>query len=115
MKLFAKHTAKNMARTLALAGVLLASTPVFAQEGASAETADSSDDEDRSTEFRTSAGPQIDRVPGGKLLIGAYGLAWLAILMFMWFRIDRQQQRATDELERLASVVNRHLKQDGKD
>lgn len=114
MKLFAKHTAQNMFRTLALAGVLLAATPANAQEGASAETAES-DNEDRSTEFRTSAGPQIDRVPGGKLLIGAYGLAWLAILMFMWFRIDRQQQRATDELERLASVVNRHLKQEGKD
>lgn len=111
MRLFAKYTF----RALALAGVLLVTTPAFAQEGAGDESAQSADDEDRSTEFRTSAGPQIDRVPGGKLLIGAYGLAWLAILMFMWFRIDRQQKRATDELERLASVVNQHLKQDGKD
>lgn len=110
MKLFAKH----MFRTIALAGVLLAATPANAQEGASAESSDTAADEDRSTEFRTSAGPQVDRVPGGKLLIGAYGLAWLAILMFMWFRIDRQQKRATEELERLASVVDRHLKQDGK-
>ncbi|MFK8001924.1 MAG: hypothetical protein AB8H86_20175 [Polyangiales bacterium] len=111
--------AKQLLRALALAAVFLVTTPVFAQEGNGQEGATTSaqtgDDEDRSTEFRTSAGPQIDRVPGGKLLIGAYGLAWLAILMFMWFRIDRQQKRATDELERLASVVNRHLKQDGRD
>ncbi|MFT5355724.1 MAG: hypothetical protein ACI9KE_002943 [Polyangiales bacterium] len=110
MRQFVKHTF----RSLALAGVLLASSPVFAQEEGGAQTAESGDTEDRATTFRTSAGPQIDRVPGGKLLIGAYGLAWLAILGFMWFRIDRQQKRATGELERLASVVDRHLKKDGK-
>ena len=107
-----------MVRALALAGVLLAATPAFAQEGGpqgvGAESAESGESEDRATQFRTSAGPQVDRVPGGKLLIGAYGLAWLAILAFMWFRIDRQQKRATGELQRLASVVDRHLKQEAK-
>ena len=107
MKLFV-----NTFRGLALATLLFATSPVFAQEGEQDSTAstESTDSEDRATTFRTSAGPQVDRVPGGKLLIGAYGLAWLAILGFMWFRIDRQQKRATGELERLASVVDRHLK-----
>lgn len=109
-----KHFTKKLFRSLALVGVLFAASPGFAQEDTQAASATDGDSEDRATQFRTSAGPQVDRVPGGKLLIAAYGLAWLAILAFMWLRIDRQQKRATNELERLASVVDRYLKSDGK-
>lgn len=56
--------------------------------------------EDRASTFRAVSGPQVDRVPGGKLLIGAYGVAWVLMLGYLW-RLGSLHAANAKELERL--------------
>ncbi|MEM6954688.1 MAG: hypothetical protein AAF411_19860 [Myxococcota bacterium] len=98
------------ARPLALACVLTfgAFGTSFAQEAEtpSAADADGTSDE-RASAFRAVSGPEIDRVPGGALLVGAYGAAFVLLVLFVW-RIGRVNRLARQELESLrASLAER--------
>lgn len=75
------------------AGMLVAPV-VLAQEG----KADAA--EDRAASFKAVDGAVTEDVPGGPLLIGAYGVI-LAVIVGYVVRIARLQQRAQDDLARL--------------
>lgn len=65
------------------------------EEGEQTEQAD-----DRASTFRAVSGPQVDRVPGGRLLIAAYGVAWVLMLGYLW-RLGALHASNAAELERL--------------
>ncbi len=60
---------------------------------------------DRASAFRSVSGPQVERVPGGQLLVAAYGIAWLLVLGFMW-RVGRLGRQATADLTHLRRVID---------
>ncbi len=60
--------------------------------------------EDRASAFRAVSGPQVESVPGGALLIGAYGAAWVLMLGFFW-RVGRLHAQNQSQLERLEAEL----------
>ena len=87
---------------LVLFGVL-SSAPVFAQEGEETE-------EDRTESFRAVSGPEVERIPGGRYLVYAYGLMWVMTAAFMWRRIGSLQSKANEDLARLSAQLERQSK-----
>lgn len=75
----------------------LAASSAHAQDG---ESDTKSAAEDRATSFKAVEGAVKEDVPGGPLLIGAYGLI-LAVVVGYSVRLVRLQQRAQDDLARL--------------
>lgn len=59
--------------------------------------------DDRASAFRSVSGPQVDNVPGGTLLIAAYGVAWVLVLGYLW-RLGSLHTANAKELERLKSA-----------
>jgi CcmD family protein len=53
-----------------------------------------------SSTFRPVSGPERDQVPGGGLLIVAYGVVWLLLLAYV-VRIGRIQTKMQGDLQRL--------------
>ena len=91
------------------AGVAFWSSDVSAQDTESSSSMDGeSGEEERSTTFRSVSGPEIQRVPGGRLLVYAYGLAWLMILSFMWRRVGKLQKTANEDLQRLQKMIDKN-------
>jgi CcmD family protein len=87
----------------ALVGVWLCSpSSVWAQQPRTADEAaqEKGSGESRAAAFRAVEGSQQEEIPGGPLLIGAYGLAWLLLLVFV-VRIGRMQSSTAREIERL--------------
>jgi len=86
--------------------ILLTPSGVFAQDQAedAAEQNAVADDEDRASAFRAVSGPQTEQVPGGKLLIAAYGIAWVFILLFLW-RMQKMHVATKKETARLAVLL----------
>lgn len=60
--------------------------------------------QDRATQFVAVTGPQRESVPGGVLLVAAYGLVWL-ILFGVVFRTAMVQSSAVKDLARLEGVL----------
>src|SRR5262249_14598560 len=60
--------------------------------------------QDRATQFVAVSGPTHESVPGGPLLVGAYGLVWL-ILFGLVLRTAMVQSRAAKDLERLERLL----------
>ena len=56
----------------------------------------------RQTVYRAVDGPQMEDVPGGALLVAAYGAAWVLSLGFMW-RVGRLHVQNARELADLRS------------
>ncbi len=56
--------------------------------------------EERATEFRAVEGPVTEDVPGGALMVGAYGVIWLLVLLYV-VRLGRMQGRIAADVERL--------------
>ena len=86
---------------------VLAPSGVLAQdqaEDAAEQNADTPDNEDRASAFRAVSGPQTEQVPGGKLLIAAYGIAWVLILLFLW-RMQKMHVATKKETARLAELL----------
>ena len=77
------------------ASVLLA--PVLAQERAVGQESAA---EDRAASFKAVEGAVKEDVPGGPLLVGAYGVI-LAVIVGYVVRIARLQQQAQNDLVRL--------------
>ena len=71
---------------------------------AKASAQESADEEDpgasRATAFRSVSGPQVESIPGGVLLVSAYGAIWVLVLLFI-VRLGRIQARAARDIERL--------------
>ena len=61
--------------------------------------------QDRATQFVAVTGPQRESVPGGVLLVAAYGLVWL-ILFGVVLRTARVQSRAVADLARLERALS---------
>ncbi len=59
---------------------------------------------DRAASFRAVQGPQAEQVPGGMLLVVAYGLIWVLLLLFV-IRLGRKHAATSAELERLSRVL----------
>ena len=71
-----------------------------------AEAAEAVDpEEDRASAFRAVSGPEAEQVPGGTLLIAAYGVIWVLVLGWFW-RLGRLQARTRDDLERLRASLD---------
>lgn len=87
----------RVTRKLLVLAFLLFSWSASAQE-------DSGDPEERASAFRAVSGPQVEQVPGGALLIGAYGVAWIAILGF-FAHVGRLNARTATDIARLERAV----------
>jgi hypothetical protein len=81
--------------------LLLISTGVAqAQEGA---------DESRATTFQAVEGPQKENVPGGPLLVTAYGFVLAALLGYV-VRLAVMQRKTSAEVVRLAAILEQKRK-----
>lgn len=91
--------------TCALSSTAIFVAPLHAQEAAQEAQAETEDPaEGRSTSFRAVSGAQTEAVPGGTLLIAAYGIAWAFVLMFV-VRIGRLASKNAGELAELSRRV----------
>ena len=55
---------------------------------------------DRATTFQRVEGPVTEDVPGGPLLVGAYGVVWALVLLYV-LRLGMLQTRVARDVERL--------------
>ncbi|MBW2463540.1 MAG: CcmD family protein [Deltaproteobacteria bacterium] len=69
------------------------------EQGADDQGAESPD-ESRATSFRAVTGPEAEDVPGGTLLIAAYGVLWVLIFGYV-FRLGRLEARTRADVTRL--------------
>jgi CcmD family protein len=82
--------------SVVLVGAFFGVSPALAQDAA----------QERSQSFRAVQGAAKESVPGGPLLVAAYGAIWLAVFFYV-IRLVRQQQRAQADLLRLERVLTR--------
>jgi len=93
---------KQLIAALALAFALTA--PILAQEATEDESAEEASPEDRETSFQNVTGPQVEDVPGGALLIGAYGVAWFLVVAYLW-RLAGLSRRTAADVDALHQAV----------
>jgi len=60
--------------------------------------------EQRSQAFQAVEGSTKEHVPGGPLLVSAYGVIWALVLLYV-IRLVRLQQKAQSDVERLRRVL----------
>ena len=65
---------------------------------------------DRATSFEAVSGAVKEDVPGGPLVVAAYGLIWLAVFAYV-FRLVRLQRGADENLARLQQDLAKATKQ----
>jgi hypothetical protein len=70
------------------------SFPVIAQEAA----------EERAQAFQAVEGATKEHVAGGPLLVGAYGVIWALVLLYL-IRLVRLQQKAQADVQRLRRAL----------
>jgi len=95
-----------MIRALVL-GCLLATSALAVAAPAAAQPEDPEQvdpAEDRAATFQRVEGPVTEDVPGGPLLIGAYGIIWLLIMLYV-LRIGLLQARTARDVTRLERSV----------
>jgi len=92
----------SLARRAASHTVAIASTPWLAASVADAQAQDAA--EGRAQSFQAVQGALKEDVPGGPLLVYAYGLIWLLMLLYV-IRLARLQQHNQREIERLSQVL----------
>lgn len=66
---------------------------------------------ERSSAFRAVEGPDAEQVPGGTLLISAYGVMWLFLFLYV-FRVQRMQAATQSEVARLTRVLESAASED---
>ena len=91
--------------TVALAGVASVDASAQTPEAPSAQEAEApaaSAAEERAAEFVGVEGADAERIPGGALLLAAYGVVWV-FLFFYLMRIRGLQRNVAAELERLTA------------
>ncbi|MBK8171656.1 MAG: hypothetical protein IPK60_15090 [Sandaracinaceae bacterium] len=77
-----------------------ASTNAVAQDG----PAEAAPEDSRATQFRAMQGPAQESVPGGTLMVAAYGLVWLFVFAYI-VRIALLSAKTSSEVERLSSAL----------
>jgi hypothetical protein len=95
-------------RQLGLCAVLLGSSALARAEDAEDAAKDGSND--RAATFEAVSGAVKEDVPGGPLLVAAYGLIWLAVFAY-GFRLVRLQRGADENLARLQQDLAKATKQ----
>ena len=75
-------------------GALVIAAPVWAQPAG----------DSRAAGFRAVEGANVEDVPGGMLLVAAYGIAWLLVLAFVW-RLAGLQRQAGADLARVEAAL----------
>ncbi|MEM9069617.1 MAG: hypothetical protein AAGE52_13980 [Myxococcota bacterium] len=77
----------------------------FAQDQPAADipAADNAESE-RASAFRAVRGAQAEQVPGGNLVVGAYGAAWVLVLGYFW-HLGRLHRSNQEELARLSEML----------
>jgi hypothetical protein len=60
--------------------------------------------ESRATSFQAVEGAQTEQVPGGPLLVGAYGFVLFALVAYV-ARLGLMQRKSAAEFERLAQAI----------
>ena len=84
-----------------LLGLTLAfAAPLAAQEGAAS---------DRAASFEAVSGAVHEDVPGGPLMVAAYGLIWVAVLAYV-FRLVRLHKNLDENLARLQHDLSKSTK-----
>ncbi|MAQ19171.1 MAG: hypothetical protein CMN30_30775 [Sandaracinus sp.] len=76
---------------------VLGAAPSFAQETESPEG-------ERATSFQSVTGPQVEDVPGGALMVGAYAVGWTLVLLYVG-RLASLHRRNAAEVEALREMV----------
>lgn len=96
---------------LSLFSLLLGSpTLIQAQAAGGAEVeapaaADADPAASRATEFRAVRGAEAEQVPGGTLMVVAYGLVWAFLMLFV-VRMALLHRRVTSDLRTLESLIH---------
>ena len=89
----------------ALLMILGASSAVVAQRRDAGAGA-SEDPDGRATSFQAVTGPTREDVPGGTLLIAAYGVAWLLVIAYVG-RLALASSRTASDLARLERALGK--------
>lgn len=104
-------TCRAALRALTLALTLLFSVgvvaPAFAQDEGTTEEEDVA--ESRATSFQAVSGPTREAMPGGPLLLGAYG-AFMVMLLGYVVYLGRLQTTSAREVARLGAILDAHAK-----
>lgn len=93
------RTSWGLAGLWAFTGLLM-SAPAFAQGARGAPPTEDT----RAAGFRAMEGANVEDVPGGMLLVAAYGIAWVLVLGFVW-RMAGLQRRAAADLARVEAAL----------
>jgi hypothetical protein len=94
----------NRLRTVSLGWLACATSLLFACAAAAQQAPDAA--EERSQSFQAVKGAVQEDVPGGPLLVWAYGLILLLLVGYL-VRLVRMQQHSERELARLAQQLNK--------
>ena len=99
-----RESANSFLRRVLFCVVAFTSAPWLAAPTAFAQEPDAA--ADRAQSFQAVQGAIKEDVPGGPLLVYAYGLIWLVVLLYV-VRLAKLQQHNRRELERLSKVLER--------
>ncbi len=88
-------------RVLALLAVAALTTPVWASSAHAEDPAES-----RSATFQAVEGSRGEQVPGGPLLVSAYGVVMVLLLGYV-ARLGLLQRKTAAEVERLSGAIQR--------
>jgi len=69
-------------------------------QGADSATGGESAADARASSFRAVEGSDAEQVPGGSLLIGAYGVMWLFVFGYVW-RLQKIHGQTREDIRRL--------------
>lgn len=93
---------RHLFRALALAA-LLGASPALAQDEDPAES--------RSATFEAAEGAQAEEIPGGTLMVVAYGIVWLLVLGYV-ASIAMRQARTAADVKRLEQELAKKREKD---
>lgn len=91
------------------AALALCAALFIAPAAARADDEPTRPEEDRGTAFQRVTGPARDNVPGGKLMVIAYGVVWMTIFGYV-FATWRRQSRLRDDLSRMQAALEEERK-----
>jgi len=93
-----------LAAVFLLVSVSSGVAPAAAQDPEEETTSAGDPQEDRASAFRAVRGAEAEQVPGGALLIGAYGAIFVLLLVYVW-RLGRLHAANAEQLDGLARTL----------
>ena len=93
---------KLLARLGLLAALAFASAPLALGQptGSAADPEAETPEAGRSASFENVTGPQVEDVPGGALMVGAYAVGWVLVLLYVG-RLAALHRRTARDVEGL--------------